>query len=331
MIARPEANVPALGLVVQRRDDKPTIAVDGLRVAGGKRKVTTDHLWHWGSIGKSMTATLAARLVERGVVAWDDTIGQRLGNVVPSMRDEYRDVTLSMLLSHRSGMPANIPVEQFANFASSPAEPIPDRLAWVKIALAQEPEVPKKETYHYSNNGYIVAGAMLGSATGRSWEDLMRKEVFGPLNLASAGFGAPAAADPNGQPRGHRSILGADAPVAPDADNPPALGPAGRIHMSLADIATYLTVHATRRESFLSKETYDRLHTASFGGFYALGWVVTDEKRRWHNGSNNSWDAEATFNLENGTVAAVVVNDGDIKNVQPTVRKLIQTLTKKSD
>ncbi|MCH8968170.1 MAG: beta-lactamase family protein [Planctomycetes bacterium] len=327
--ARREADVPALGLCVLRRGAKPAVAVSGVRMAVSETKVTPADAWHWGSISKSFTATLVARLVEKGVVSWEDTIGARLGDVVPDMRGDYRDVTFVHLLSHRSGIPANIPIERFAEFQAPPANPITDRLAWVKIALAQKPKGPKQETYEYSNSGYIVAGAMLEAATDRSWEDLMKKEVFAPLGLASAGFGPPRGSTHDAQPRGHRNIKGIDLPVPATADNPPALGPAGRIHMSLADMARFLNAHATRRSDFLSEATYKQLHTKPFGGIYALGWVVTAPEGRWHNGSNTMWYAEVAFNLTTGNVAAVVVNDGDIENVQPTVRALLQALMKK--
>ncbi len=324
--AREAADAPALGLVVIRADGAPEIAVSGRRLVGDETAVTTDDRWHWGSITKSMTATLVARLVEKGVVDWDDTIGGVLGDAAPDMLDDYRPVTLLHLLTHRSGLPANIPIERFGEFAATPDDPVADRLAWVRIALAQPPRGPVEATYEYSNNGYIVAGAMLEAKTGRPWEELIRREVFEPLELTSAGFGAPAAATPVGQPRGHRPSDGADIPAPPDADNPPALGPAGRVHMSLADMARYLQTHATRRDDFLGAASYERLRTPPFGGVYALGWVAISPESRWHNGSNTMWYAEAAFNLTDGTSAAVVVNDGDIAAVQPTIRALLVEL-----
>lgn len=323
---RAEADVPALGLVVMHAGERPAIAVDGVRVVGGETKVTPDDLWHLGSITKSFTATLVARLVEQGKVSWDDTVGARLGGAVPNIHKQYRDVTFMHLLSHRSGLQANIPGWMFASFAAEPEDRIADRLRWVKIALEQEPVGPKEETYEYSNNGFIVAGAMLESATGQSWEDLMRKEVFGPLGLKSAGFGGPQGDTPDAQPRGHRTVDGKRVAVPPDADNPPALGPAGRIHMSLADLATYLSVHAAGREGFLTKASYERLHTTPFGGNYALGWVVISPEGRWHNGSNTMWYAEAVFDRDNHTVAAVAVNDGTGGDLRNTVRALLHGL-----
>ena len=326
---RQEADAPALGLVVIRNGAEPEVAVDGVRILGNDAVVTAQHKWHWGSITKSMTATLVARLVEKDIISWDDTIGAQLGKLVPQMHDAYRDVSFRHLLTHRAGLAANIPIERFADFGQAPDDPINDRLKWVRIALSQSPIGPKETTYSYSNNGYIVVGAMLEAATGESWESLMKREVFAPLGLTIAGFGSPSGTQPFDQPRGHQPVSGVDTAAPVDADNPAALGPAGRVHMPLADMARYLLAHAKRRPDFLRPESYNILHTASLGGNYAMGWVVTQPDNRWHNGSNTMWYAEVAFNLADGTAAAVVVNDGDIASVQTAVRALLRKLMEK--
>ena len=153
-------------------------------------------------------------------------------------------------------------------------------------------------------------------------------EMVLELGLAGAGFGAP----PGEAPRGHLpGEDGSDRPVPPDADNPAALGPAGRVHMPLADMARYLSAHARRDPEFLEPETWEVLHTKPFTGFYAMGWMVTDANGRWHNGSNTMWYAEAAFDRATGTVAAVAVNDGDLAAMQPPVNALLGKLLKGGD
>ncbi|MFG0256697.1 MAG: serine hydrolase domain-containing protein [Phycisphaerales bacterium JB043] len=317
--ARADIDVPALGAMRVDAEGQMMAAVSGVRVVGGDDQVTENDLWHIGSITKSFTGTLVARLIERGVVSWDDTVGELLGDHVPEMREEYAQVTFAHLLSHRSGMQANIPIARFGEFGLHPEDIMEERLRWAEMALGQEPAGPMEETFVYSNNGYIVAGAMLEAATGRSWEELMRAEVFVALGLESAGFGGPG----EDQPRGHVAGEDGDTAMAPDSDNPAALGPAGTIHMTLADMARYLRAHATRDEGFLSGESYERLCAAPFGGQYALGWLVVGEDARWHNGSNTMWYAEAVFSFEDGSVGAVVMNDGDLQRNPPMSRELL--------
>jgi CubicO group peptidase (beta-lactamase class C family) len=48
-----------------------------------------------------------------------------------------------------------------------------------------------------------LAGAMMEKITNRSFVDLMAEIIFRPLNLSTAGYGAPAEFDPMSQPWGH--------------------------------------------------------------------------------------------------------------------------------
>lgn len=98
------------------------------------------------------------------------------------------------------------------------------------------------------------------------------------------------------------------------------------MHLSLADMARYLTAHASREQDFLKESSYELLQTPPFGGDYAMGWSVPGPKNRWHAGSDAMFYAEVAFDLERGRVAAVVVNDGDVQAVQPAVRELLVKL-----
>ena len=101
------------------------------------------------------------------------------------------------------------------------------------------------------------------------------------------------------------------AKVGPGAlnDNPTALGPAGRVHMSVGDMLTYLAAHRDQPESFLKPDSWAKLHTPPFGGDYALGWIVKGDGTLWHNGSNTVWYGEVLFNPKTGIAAAACAND----------------------
>ena len=98
---------------------------------------------------------------------------------------------------------------------------------------------------------------------------------------------------------GHtKGLLGGVEPVAPGpkADNPPAIGPAGTVHFSLADLAKYAVFHLSGEQGgskLLKSDSFKKLHTSA-GDSYALGWVVLERKRAggralMHNGSNTTF------------------------------------------
>jgi CubicO group peptidase (beta-lactamase class C family) len=289
--------------------------VDGERAIGTNVAVRVDDAWHLGSVTKSMTATLVARLVDAGALGWDDTIGGALKDTAPDMSEAYRSVTMLHLLSHCSGMPMNIPAEQFYGFSRGVADARGDRQLYARQALAMAPIGPVGETFKYSNSGYIVAAAMLEAKLGQSWETLVRAEVLEPLGLATAGFGAPGCPGSLEHPAGHsRKVVGRSPQahyVGTDAtDNPEVLGPAARVHMSLPDLLRYLIAHRDRT-GFLSSRSWNALHTPPFSGDGALGWFVRGKGALWHSGSNNLWYAEVLVDPAAGIAAAAVSNDGD--------------------
>ncbi len=94
---RAVAGTPGMG-VAWSRGGRSKVLVAGLRCSDAQAAVQPDDLWHWGSITKSMTATLCARLVEAGVVRWDTTVGQVLDDEGAMVPQAYRDATKLHLL-----------------------------------------------------------------------------------------------------------------------------------------------------------------------------------------------------------------------------------------
>ena len=193
----------------------------------------------------------------------------------------------------------------------------------VAEVLAAAPVHAPGAGFLYSNAGYVTAGAALERLTGTQWEDLVREQILLPLNLQFAGFGPPGTAGAVEQPYGHVYPAGSTRPPVPIVsgplgDNPALLGPAGTLHLSLDDVATYLRDHMKGEAgagSLLRAETYQHLHQA-VGDNYALGWVDQSAEwldgRRvvWHNGSNTMWYAVIGFQPESRVGVAVLSNGG---------------------
>jgi CubicO group peptidase (beta-lactamase class C family) len=268
----------------------------GFRKHGGPEVVTVDDKFHLGSVTKSMTATVAAMLVERGKISWTTTIGESFPELAEKLHPDYRGVTLEQLLAHRGGAPGQAPPDLWRKAWTASGTPAEQRLDFVKGILGRSPEAKPGTKHIYSNQGYSIAGVMLEKAAGKPWEELMRTMLFEPLGMTSAGFGPPATPGKVDQPWGHKKgvLIGMEAvPPGPLADNPAAIGPAGAVHCSLADLAAYAAFHMAGERGgskLLTADSFKKLHTSA-GDDYALGWVVL--KRPWaggralmHNGSN---------------------------------------------
>ncbi|MEJ6402490.1 serine hydrolase domain-containing protein [Yoonia sp. 2307UL14-13] len=313
----------AAGVVV---DGQISIAAGGLRSNRDDVPVTRDDLWHIGSITKSMTGTLIARLAEAGMIRWDDTVGAVLGEVIEDLHPGYADLTYADLLTHRSGIRPNITIRQTRAMLGSitSRDMMVDRIAYAQLVLTKAPGERGKFTY--SNAAYVVAGAMLQQSTGQTWEALMQDHVFDPLGLTSAGFGAPGTTDAIDQPRGHSLFLRRPMTPGPTADNVPALGPAGTVHISVADMLTYLRAHALRDPRFLTEDSWARLHSAGQDADYAMGWVAASPDWRGHDGSNTMWYATAAFVPGGDKAVFMAANFAGLSRVAAAMQRGAQAL-----
>jgi len=312
--------LPALAGAVWSGPQMIAAGVTGVRKLGDPTPAELGDQWHLGSDTKAMTATLVGIYVDRGALAFGDTISTLF--VGETIDPGYSAVTVLELLQHRGGAPQTIPQDIVAQMVSDGSAP--GALGNAVRALISRPPAQAPGTFVYANAGYMIAGAALERVTGRTWEQLLVSDLFLPLDMRSCGFGAPGTAGVVDQPRGHDVPSPGATPVpiepGPNADNPPALGPAGTVHCSLADWGKFLALHLAGARGvatgLVTPATMRTLQTPPPGGDYACGWGVVD--RAWaggtalaHSGSNTLWYVTAWLAPAKDLTFAVVTNRGD--------------------
>ncbi|MFQ3594397.1 MAG: serine hydrolase domain-containing protein, partial [Gemmataceae bacterium] len=285
----------------------------GTRQAGTAHPITQNDLWHLGSDTKAFTATLLGVLHDKGKIDLDAKLVDLFPKLKGTMREEYKEMTLSHALRHRSGLPSNL-----KDWWSIPttATQMNQRLQAVKRGLGMEPVVTPGKRYSYSNLGYVLAGAAAEQAMGEDWEILMDRYVFRPLEIRSAGFGPPGTPGKRDQPLAHDGKGKAIEP-GPRADNPPVMGPAGRLHLSLGDWALFAQDHlagAKGKGKLLKPETYKRLHQVQKDETYTLGgWAYELDGGTvvlTHDGSNGGFYCSAALLPGVDLGVLVVCNQG---------------------
>ena len=286
---RAEFDLPALAGAIVTSEGIAAAEAVGIRKRGTETSVTIDDKWHIGSDTKAMTAAQVARLVEQQKLDWDTALAEVFPKLRDKMHPDFRDVTVLHLLSHRAGLPANLDLARYLG-KDAPKE----RRRAVEEELAKKPQSAPGSKFEYSNLGYIIAGAAVEKITGKSWEDHITALLFDPLEMKRVGFGGTGTPGKIDQPWGHTADGKPVGGNGPAVDNPPVMGPAGRVHCTLEDwgafIADYLRGRAGE-PALLERPSYEKLSTPPFGGEYALGWIVTN--RDWgggevltHSGSN---------------------------------------------
>ena len=321
--------LPALAAIVF--DDQKVIASGaiGVRKFGDPTLVTIEDSFHLGSCTKAMTATLAARIVERGEISWGTTVKEALS--LQNVDSALENITLLELMSHNAGMPASLKNQPpglwkylyYNNTWQKGAKGRADRLKVAELLFSATP-AQAVGSYKYSNAGFMIAGAMLEAATDTEWEDLMRTELFKPLGMKNCGFGPAARPDKVDQPWPHK--LGNDKPLlvtplirAPESwDNPRSLGPAGTVSCTISDWAKFGQLHLGDGGDYISTESMSKLHEVrNASARSALGWF--SYKRSWAGGTALTHTGSNLFNFaivwisptkKKGVMVATNIGDG---------------------
>jgi len=260
--------LPACASAVMEKGRLTALGVAGVRRVDRGALATTDDLWQLGSCTKSMTAVLTGLLVDAGKLRWEMPVSDAFpsGECDPA----WKKTTVWDLVTHQSGLGEIwLPDEVRISGHNTPRE---QRIAFARSVL-QRPMSGPPGKFAYSNAGYAILGAMLERATDEDYGQLLRKYLFTPLALRSAGFGPPATPGRIDQPWGHRRISDRLFPMNPWTDRqfPPLLAPAAAVHMSITDFVRYAAWQSVGNPALMKAETFAKLRTAPAGSSYSGG------------------------------------------------------------
>jgi len=307
-----ERNIPAMAVLIIRHGAIAAESMRGVRAGPSSAPVSRADLWHIGSDTKAMTSTLVGRLVERGTLSWVAPLARELPRLSPLMQPAYRGITFIDMFAHRAGFKDLIDSNFYNSFYTDRRPLHAQRLAYLQMALAQPPAYMPGTQNLYSNRGALLAAFIAEEKTGATWEALMRREIFSPLGMSSAGFGPTVAGQNLGHARG-LSVSGTK------ADDPSVLAPAGGVHLTMDDWARFAIDQLKGEHGqgmLLSSKTYRFLHTAQGSSIYGLGWGVRTElyglKGRFltHAGSNGFWWARIVLVPESDSGVLIAANAG---------------------
>jgi serine-type D-Ala-D-Ala carboxypeptidase len=150
-------------------------------------EIRTDTVFDLASVTKVVSTTAIAMLLyESGILDMESPVAAILPDFValapPQQRVERETVTIRMLLTHSSGLPAYVKLFESAR--------MPDEL--VRAAMATPLAAPPGSKAEYSDLGFILLGEILTRLTGATLDAFMQTNIFAPLRMSRTCFNPPA-------------------------------------------------------------------------------------------------------------------------------------------
>jgi CubicO group peptidase (beta-lactamase class C family) len=227
--------VPGLTIAVVDSYEVAWTGVWGVLEAGKEAPITSETLFEAASTTKVATATAVLRLVDEGLLLFDQDVNDVLSDwrVPETPLTETGRVTVRGLLSHTAGVSRPDGGFDVAEGAMPTLiDVLQGRAPAINAALSID-HVPGS-THQYSNFGFILLQKVIEDASGKRFADVMQSMVFGPLRMSHSTF------EPN-----LPSWMGTKTPTHHDSEGRPLpsdVHPAALAHGQLWTTASDLAV-----------------------------------------------------------------------------------------
>jgi CubicO group peptidase (beta-lactamase class C family) len=310
------------GTVVVAEDGRPVLTV-AHGMADRPRQVanTAATRYDIASMGKMFTSVAIAQLVEQGKLSFTDTIGRYVSGFRPEIADT---VTIHQLLTHTSGMGD----EALARRPDRPTPP--STLAGQLAAIVKAPLRFQPGSQHsYSNDGFIVLGAIIERVTGQSYADYVSEHVFKPAGMTDTVVAlykptdVPNMAHPSAPASGLRD----------DGDAERVGNPSGGGYSTAADMIAFAT--ALTGNKLLSPALTETVMTGKVatnrrpGDKYAYGFAdftVNGVRIVGHNGGAPGYEGQLDIYPTKGYAVIILTNQDEV--AKPAIAKSQEILTR---
>lgn len=294
----------------------------GSRELGEPGRVDEHTLFAIASNTKAFTAAALAILVDEGEIGWDDRVVEYLPYF--QLYDPWvtQEMRIRDLLSHRSGL-GTFSGDLLWYGTSYSREEV------VRRARYLEPAGMFRSDYGYSNLMFLAAGEVVAAVTGKSWDEVVKMELFEPLGMDNTVTSVRDLEGKRNVATPHRERDGRVFPLY--WYNWDSMAAAGGIISSVADMSRWVRLqlgHGTWNGDTIFSETAQRtmwtphisnvvtagserlFPTTHFRG-YGLGWGLMDyhgRKVMSHGGGYDGMFSRVVLVPEEGLGLVILTN-----------------------
>lgn len=308
---RISGKVPGVGIAIVYNKEILYTGGLGFRDVANQIPVDKQTLFSIGSNTKGFTGVMAAKLVDEGLMDWNEP----LKTYIPEfeLKEEYvsRHVNMADALRHGTGLGR---YDEIWKYKSLSREELLSQLKELDFADRF------RTSYGYNNLMYTVVGVAQERATGKSWETLMLEEILRPLKMDNSYASFEEFMNSDQRALGYK----ADGKTKEISVDVTSVAPTGAISSTPEDIANWLTMllneGAFGGKEFLSKAAYDYVmmpgdnvgfrapdefwyYNAGIGGYYKQG-----KRTLGHNGAIDGMNSRMALKPDDGFGIFIMTN-----------------------
>ena len=275
------------------QDGSEWMYAHGVRNLNTGDPMTTDTAWLLGSITKVLTTTLLLKYVEAGRVDLDAPVTRYLPNFRLAEKGAAERIRVKQLVNHTNGIDGDtlMPAREFG----------PDAVQSYIDALVRNGTLfAPNELLHYTNPGFTIAGRIIETLSGKSFNRTLEEEIFAPIGMTRSVTSATQAIL-------HRTALGAYPGTGGEMEAaslfmlPVSAAPAGATPIvTVGDLIAFARTHladgvAPNGKRLLSAELCRAMRTPTFdlktpnAPPVGLGWFlppIGGTTAWWHGGGS---------------------------------------------
>ncbi len=293
---------------------------------------TSDTLYEIGSMTKTFTAILTAKLQEEGLLSLDDPITKYLPEFADSDFEKNK-ITLYHLITHTSGL-VEIPLKNYPKIMltrilrSHKGKIFPPRYSYnTTTFLTEISQIKLKNnpgtTFRYSNTGVGLVGKILERVTNSTYDKLIKEKICNTLEMNDTGI-TISETQKERLAMGYLHTRKEAEPI-----NIPAVASAGSICSTVSDMLKFLKANLELSKTSLSPvlgccrttktkprinpflRSLSRILYGVRSTEVGLGWIMSDlEDIRivWHSGGTEGFSTIMMMDQDKKTGVVVLAN-----------------------
>jgi beta-lactamase class C len=313
-----DMNCPGASVVIVKDNEVVLMKGYGLKEAGSTDSVDAKSMFRIGSLSKGFTSVLVGRLVEKGLLSWDDKVAECLPNFCLKNDEQTKRIEIKHLLSHTIGFPRHA----YTDLLECGYD-LPDILPKLKtVPLCWK----EGEYYAYQNVAFALIEQIIQEKTHKSFQHWMNEEIFQKGNMRSASVtyeGLMAQKDIAHPHRMTRRKGMVELPITHKYFNASS---AGGVNASITDMGEWLKILLGERQDIVKNKTLDYVFhpfvstnngeyynywPGATNSAYGMGWRIVDFKDKQlihHGGSVNDYRSEIAIDRKNNIGICVLFN-----------------------